>query len=136
MTPRERLLQQLHRRDRFRAELRAAVSELDDDDFETLVRQLGELIDDRRPLDAYLCANEGQRAKGRPRMREELTARGCPPDLLETALSALPPEEERARDVIGNDRTPRAARRLMARGFDEETVAALFPRDRDFTMES
>ena len=114
----------LARKPRFEAELRAWLGE----DGAELLPKLKPYLNDALTLDTYIRAHEGRSAMGRMRMTDELSERGCPMPLVECALETLPSETERARILLGahgRDLSPRSARFLISRGFDEETVREL-----------
>ena len=118
----------LARKPRFEAELRAWLG----DDHADLVPKLKPYLNDALTLDTYLRAHEGRAAIGRTRMVDELSERGCPSHLIENALENLLPEAERARELLAahrRDLSPRSARFLLSRGFDEETVHELIEAD-------
>jgi len=111
----------LARKPRFEAELRAWLGEENGE----LLSKLRPYLNDSLTLDTFLRAHEGRPAIGRTRMEEELTERGCPAQLIESAIANLPPETDRARSLLlshGRDLSPRSARFLISRGFDEATV--------------
>src|SRR5262249_8249412 len=67
-----------------------------------------------------------ERGSGDAMIRDDLERRGVFGDVLDDAIAALEPELERARRLVGADGGGhRAARRLAARGFDEDVVAAV-----------
>lgn len=115
----------LAQKPRFAAELELHLADCSDDERSALLRQLKPYLNDTLTLDTYLSAHEGRSAVGRDRMRMKLVARGCPTDLLEGALAELPPETERAQALLTaqkRDLSPKSARFLLSRGFDEDTV--------------
>jgi len=113
---------------RFTAELELHLADCSEGERSALLRQLKPYLSDALTLATYLGAHEGRTAVGRDRMRTELEARGCPPELLESALAELPPESERAQVLLAaqkRDLSPKSARFLLSRGFDEDTVREL-----------
>ncbi len=120
----------LARKPRFEAELRAWLGE----DCDELITKLRPYLNDSLTLDTYVRARHGRNAVGRARMKIELTERGCPSVLIDNALTNLLPEHERARallDAHRRDLSPRSARFLVSRGFDEETVRELIETSSD-----
>jgi SOS response regulatory protein OraA/RecX len=118
----------LARKPRFEAELRAWLGE----DHADLIPKLKPYLNDALTLDTYLRAHDGRSSIGRARMVDELSERGCPSQLIESALENLLPEAERARELLAahrRDLSPRSARFLLSRGFDEETVRELIEAD-------
>ena len=93
-------------------------------------------LDDAR-FAAARAASLSERASGDALIRHDLEQRGIAPELIEEALSALPPESERVRDELrrrGNG--PATLRRLAARGFapellDDLAAAPVAPPDDD-----
>jgi len=118
----------LAQKPRFAAELELQLADCSEDERSALLRQLKPYLNDALTLATYLGAHEGRNVIGRDRMRTELEARGCPPVLLESALAELPPESERAQALLAaqkRDLSPKSARFLLSRGFDEDTVREL-----------
>jgi regulatory protein len=65
------------------------------------------------------------RGRGNASIREELERQGVPREHVAAAVAALAPECERAAALLDREgRSARTARRLLARGFDPETVEA------------
>ena len=90
---------------------------------ETLIRT--ELLDDRRFAEARALSLAG-RGAGDALIRHTLRQAGVPPELVEDALQAVPPEAERARLVVSRrGGGPRTARYLTGKGFSEEVVAGV-----------
>ena len=80
------------------------------------------LVDDGRVARAQAESLAG-RGYGDEAIRHRLRGEGLGEELVEAALSALPPEPERARPLIERRGPgPRTARYLAGRGFGEETV--------------
>lgn len=119
----------LAQKPRFTAELELHLADCSEDERSALLRQLKPYLNDALTLATYLGAHEGRNAVGRDRIRTELEARGCPPELMESAFAELPPESERAQALLAaqkRDLSPKSARFLLSRGFDEDAVAELF----------
>jgi regulatory protein len=65
------------------------------------------------------------RGFGDAAIRELLTADGIPPETVDAAMRALPPEAERAAAIVTSlGASPRTAARLARKGFGEESVEA------------
>lgn len=80
------------------------------------------LVDEHR-----LARDRGEtlarRGYGDAAIRADLARRGLPSAAIAEALSSLPPERERATQIVGSERpTPAQVRRLAARGFTPETL--------------
>src|SRR5262249_21679965 len=70
------------------------------------------------------------RGYGDAAIRFDLQHHGLHPARIDDALAALPPEERRAAELVsGAGDTARTARRLAARGFDPDTIAAVLGLD-------
>jgi SOS response regulatory protein OraA/RecX len=83
------------------------------------------LVDDAR-LARERAASLAARGYGNAAIRARLAREGVAPELSREALAGLEPERERVRRLAARDGTsPRALRRLAARGFDRETLAEL-----------
>jgi len=83
------------------------------------------LVDDVRVARTRAAALAA-RGAGNGMIRDDLERRGLPGEVVDDAIASLEPELERARRLVrpaGGDR--RDARRLVARGFDEDVVAAM-----------
>lgn len=71
-----------------------------------------------------------ERGKGDAAIRFELEHAGVDAAEIESAITALDPERERAARLVGRrGATPATARLLASRGFEEDVVAALVARD-------
>lgn len=90
------------------------------------------LVDDGRFAHARAEAL-ARRGYGNTAIRADLARRGVHPDLVEEAVAALEPEPTRARRLLVHDGADaKHVRRLVARGFDRETLLdALRFADRD-----
>ncbi len=63
------------------------------------------------------------RGYGDAAIRADLEGRALPPEAVTEALAGLPPERERARDLLGSEQAgPAQLRRLAARGFSGEIL--------------
>jgi regulatory protein len=78
-------------------------------------------LDDARFAAARAQALAG-RGYGDAAITEELTRQGLPDELSRTAVDALAPEEERARELVTTLTLAQAARRLAAKGFSYDTI--------------
>jgi SOS response regulatory protein OraA/RecX len=95
------------------------------------LERLGRLgyLDDERVARAR-AEQLAARGSGDALVRADLERRGIAPEAIESALSGLEPERERAdRIVAERGRTAKTARYLAARGFGEDAVAALVARE-------
>ena len=117
----------LARRDRSSVELVAYLEErgIDAADAAEAVERLrvAGYVDDGRlaALRAELLAGRGH---GDEAIRVDLERHGVDRERIEEAVTALAPERERAEALADRDgRTPKTARRLLAKGFGAETVA-------------
>ena len=94
---------------------------------ETLERA-GYVDDDR--LAAGRASLLAERGYGDAAIRADLERQGVDADRICAALAGLEPERERALELARKSgATPRTARRLLAKGFDEEAVEAALNRD-------
>ena len=125
----ETALRALRFRDRSAAELqerlerRGVGEQARADALETLER-VG-YVDDGRYAQTR-AAQLAARGSGNAFIRHDLEERGVSAAHVEAALAELEPERERAeRLVAARGASPKTARYLAARGFDEETVADL-----------
>jgi SOS response regulatory protein OraA/RecX len=110
-----------------RLERRGIAPEAREGAVETL-RRLGYLDDAR--FARSRAASLAERGYGDAAIRFELERDRVAPELVAETVAALEPELERARRAMGEEaRTPRTLRRLAAKGFGEETLAALRPAD-------
>lgn len=83
------------------------------------------LVDDAHVASARAAAL-ARRGYGDAAIRADLQRRRVPPEVVDSALSGLEPEHERARCAVEGARDRMAAiRRLAARGFDPDLVAEL-----------
>lgn len=83
------------------------------------------LVDDAR-VASTRAASLAARGRGDAVIRWELERLGVAPELVERALAGLPPERERAEQVVAGEASPRRAVALLARrGFDRDTIEAL-----------
>lgn len=88
------------------------------------------LVDDARLAERRAIAL-ADRGAGDSLIRHRLRALGIDRDLIEDAIAALAPEQERAlRIVERRGASPRTARYLAGKGFSEESVRDLVARDR------
>lgn len=82
-------------------------------------------LDDAR-FAAARAASLAERASGDALIRHDLEQRGIAPELIEEALSTLPPESERVHDeLLRRGSGPATLRRLAARGFAPELLEDL-----------
>ncbi|HXG77081.1 MAG TPA: RecX family transcriptional regulator [Gaiellaceae bacterium] len=80
------------------------------------------LVDDARFAEARARALAG-RGAGDALVRHELARAGVPADMLEQALAALEPEEERVRRIVARrGASVRTARYLLGKGFADDVV--------------
>jgi SOS response regulatory protein OraA/RecX len=87
------------------------------------------LLDDER-LALSRAQTLAARGRGDAAIRHDLEARGIGGELVAGALAALPPERERAAELVARrGATPRTARALAAAGFGEDAVEAALPED-------
>ena len=83
------------------------------------------LVDDSR-LARSRAEALAARGYGDAAIRARLAREGLAADIALAALDELEPERERARRLFGRDGgSPRALKRLAARGFDRDTLAEL-----------
>jgi regulatory protein len=83
------------------------------------------LVDDQRFARERASALAA-RGAGDALIRDDLERRGIAGDLVGEAIASVELEFDRARKILaGQDRSPRALRRLMAKGFSEETLDGL-----------
>ncbi len=89
------------------------------------------LLNDERTAENLVEWSAGKSAKGRERLRAELTRQGADEETIERALAARDDGAELEAAVrllqakgFGPDQRARAARLLASRGFDEETIEA------------
>jgi SOS response regulatory protein OraA/RecX len=119
----------LARRDRSAAALVAYLEERGVDGGEAAEAverlRLAGYVDDGR-LAALRAETLASRGHGDAAIRADLEGRGIAPELVDEAMETLAPETERAEALAERDgRTPRTARRLLAKGFSAETVSGL-----------
>ena len=87
--------------------------------------RLAGYVDDGR-LAALRAETLAGRGYGDAAIRADLERHAVCSELVDHAVAALEPEGERAEALAGRDgRTPRTARRLLAKGFAAETVAGM-----------
>ncbi|HEU0337492.1 MAG TPA: RecX family transcriptional regulator [Gaiellaceae bacterium] len=80
------------------------------------------VVDDQR-LAHDRAALLAARGAGDLLIADDLTGRGVPEALVDAAVAALEPEDERARHAVGRlGLTPKTLRRLAAKGFRPETL--------------
>jgi regulatory protein len=85
-------------------------------------------IDDGRTASVRAESMAG-RGYGDAAIRADLEARGLTAERIDVALAALDPESERARSILDRDgATARTARRLIAKGFSDDTVESAIER--------
>jgi regulatory protein len=123
----EQAAEALARRDRSAAGLTAYLEErgVDADEAAVAVERLrlAGYVDDRR-LAALRADTLAGRGHGDEAIRADLERHGVDAGRIDQAVAALVPERERAEALADRDgRTPRTARRLLAKGFCAETVA-------------
>lgn len=88
------------------------------------------LVDDAR-LAERRAAALADRGAGDSLIRHRLRALGIDRDLIEDAVAALAPEQERVLRILERRGAgPRTARYLAGKGFSEETVREVVARDR------
>jgi regulatory protein len=127
--PLDLALAALRHRDRTAAELEArleqrGVGEAERQQALETLERVGYVDDERfaRTRAEQLAA----RGSGDALIRDDLQRRGLVADVVEAALEALEPEQERAARIAAQrGRSVKTARYLASRGFGEETVAAL-----------
>jgi regulatory protein len=117
----------LARRDRSSAALTAYLVErgVDEAEATTAVERLrlAGYVDDAR-LAAIRAETLAARGHGAEAIRVDLGRGGVESELIDDALAGLAPETQRAEALADRDgRTPKTARRLLAKGFAPETVA-------------
>ena len=117
----------LARRDRSSAALTAYLVErgVDEAEAATAVERLrlAGYVDDAR-LAAIRAETLAARGHGDDAIRVDLGRGGVESELINDALAGLAPEAQRADALADRDgRTPKTARRLLAKGFAPETVA-------------
>lgn len=91
---------------------------------ETL-RRVGALDDERFARNRAQALSD--RGWGDAAIRAKLEAEGAPPGPAHEAVAALPPEGERARELVTGLAPRKAAGLLARRGFAAETVEAAVP---------
>ena len=126
-------LRALRARDLSVAELEQRLVErgVGEDDAATTIAALVRtgLVDDARLAERRAIAL-GDRGAGDSLIRHRLRALGIDRDLIEDAIAALAPEQERAlRIVERRGPGPRTARYLAGKGFSEEAVHDVVARD-------
>jgi regulatory protein len=127
--PLDLALAALRHRDRTAAELEArleqrGVGEAERQQALETLERVGYVDDERfaRTRAEQLAA----RGSGDALIRDDLQRRGLVADVVEAALEALEPEQERAARIAAQrGRSVKTARYLASRGFGEEAVAAL-----------
>jgi regulatory protein len=83
------------------------------------------LVDDARAASRRAVAL-ARRGYGDAAVRADLERRQVPPETVASAIAALTPEHERARELLDHARDRSATlRRLAARGFDRDLLAEL-----------
>jgi regulatory protein len=117
----------LVRRDRSAAALIAYLEErgVDAEEAAQAVERLraAGYVDDGR-LAALRAEEMARRGYGNTAIRADLERRDVGRDHVDQAVSSLDPERERVEALVDRDgRTPKTARRLLAKGFAAETVA-------------
>jgi len=86
-------------------------------------------VDDRR-FAAGRAADLARRGWGDDAIRVRLEEAGVGGEEIEAALAAVEPESARAAELVARDgASPRTARRLLAKGFAEDVVAAAIGED-------
>ena len=139
-SPLQIALAELSRRDLSVAELHLLLARrgfLPDETEETLARLTAwNLISDERAALSRLRRRTGRNARGDALLRDELLGLGIEEAVADAVIAAVfagEPEVERAAELIRKKyprgvETPKAARFLASRGFDEETVATVVER--------
>jgi SOS response regulatory protein OraA/RecX len=113
----ERLAEELARRGVAPAQRRQAIQTLES----------AGVVDDRR-LAAVRASTLAGRGYGDRAIRWRLAESGLAEALVDEALAEAEPELDRARRIVDREgASPRTARLLERRGFDEDVVAALLP---------
>jgi regulatory protein len=121
----------LARRDYSAAELRAYLEQrgVDGGDAARAVERLeaAHYVDDARAAAARAEALAA-RGYGDAFIRADLAQRGVDRERIDEAVSGLEPERDRAAALVASLRPPsHAARRLLTKGFDPETVETVTP---------
>ena len=81
-------------------------------------------VDDRR-FAGMRAAALAARGSGDALIRDDLERRGVAAETIDAALAGLEPEHVRAERIVATrGRSPKTARYLAARGFDEDAVAS------------
>lgn len=124
MSPREKALNLLAKRERFASELEDALGEGNEPVIAKL--QSEGLQSDVRAAEA-LCRRRAD--FGDAYVREKLRERNVAPDLIEDAMKAMPSEAERLAQIPTRGRTDtQMARYFASHGFEEETILAWLER--------
>ena len=124
MSPREKALNLLAKRERFASELQEALGEGN----EAVLVQLQRdgLQSDRRAAEA-LCRRRADFGDGY--LREKLLERNAAPELIEDMMREMPSEAERMAQVATRGRSDaQMARYFASHGFEEETILAWLER--------
>lgn len=120
MSPREKALNLLAKRERFASELQEALGEGNEPVIAQLQRE--GLQSDLRAAEA-LCRQRADYGDGY--LREKLRERNVEPDLLEDVVRAMPSEAERMAQIPTRGRTDaQMARYFASHGFEEEAILA------------
>ena len=126
-------LKQLAKRDRFASEIHQLLAAKGisatktGEVIEHLIRK--GLLNDRRTVEALMRRQSGKRAVGSERMRQLLTERGAPPELLDEMFASADEEPSHIESLLdakfphGADNA-KAARFLYSRGFSESAIEA------------
>lgn len=126
----ELALAKLASADRFESEIASALERKGfSDEIGAVLERLRSrrLVSDERVAEGVARARSGKRACGDLSLRAELTRRGAPAACIDAVLAQLPPERERAEAWLATLKPTlaepaRVARRLVGRGFSEETI--------------
>ena len=134
----ELALRALRSRDRSAAELDARLSErgVGTDERNAALGTLARsgYVDDERLAHAR-AASLADRGSGDALIRADLEGRGIPRELVEQALGAIEPEQERAERVVAERGAgQKTLRYLAARGFGEDALEAVVARGLDSTI--
>ena len=137
-------MKRLAKRDRLSWELRRELLEkgFSEPEIEDVLSFLGKhrLLDDEKTVQNLVERHSGKRSIGKGRIRADLIRRGMPEELAEAACSGSSGEDEAdaMRQALASKKWPqgdraRAARFLISRGFEEESIESAL--DRFFEVE-
>jgi len=124
-------LKKLRSQARFESEIRQFLEEFPEEITERVIQFLRErrIVDDSKTTQSLIERYSGRRTVGTERIRAELSKRGAPEEMIETALAGLPASEGNSMLLVleakfGTTLPPRAkaARFLYSRGFPEDEI--------------